>query len=311
MQAVHRTFEITLGRRGADELLPELERSEDVLSITVLRDASVKPRGDVIVAHVLNRGANHVLESIGALKDQRALSIVVSEVGAIVDPAHDAIVARDADEAIWEEAESDVHHQGQLTQNFLVLMTLGGAVGAVGLVLESTAQAIALVSASIIAPGFEVVTRIPLGLVLRRWGLVRGGLSGLLAGYGALVVGAALAFAILLAVGAADERAYAGNPKVHQLISPAAPDFLLTSCAAIAGVTMVLAYRRVQLAGPLIALALIPAAALVGAALVTARGDLMLEGLERLLLDVVLVIGWGALVVQAKQWLVHRRSPLA
>jgi hypothetical protein len=94
---------------------------------------------------------------------------VISEVGAIVDPEHEDIVGKDADEGIWEEAEAEVRHQGQLTQNFLLLMALGGAVGATGFVLESTPQTISIVAASVIAPGFEVVARIPFGLVLRRW----------------------------------------------------------------------------------------------------------------------------------------------
>jgi uncharacterized membrane protein len=108
-----------------------------------------------------------------------------------------------------------------------------------------------------------------------------------------------------------DEKTFVDNSKVDQLINPTSYDVVLSSCGAVAGILMILAYRSAQLAGPLIALALIPAAAMLGVALVTARADLMLEALERVGVDVLLVIGWGVVIVLLKQVLVHRRRPLA
>ena len=49
--------------------------------------------------------------------------------------------------------------------------------GAIGLVMEGTSQAIAFVAASIIAPGFEPIAKIPMGLALRRWDVARTGLK--------------------------------------------------------------------------------------------------------------------------------------
>lgn len=73
---------------------------------------------------------------------------------------------------------------------------------------------------------------------------------------------------------------------------------------------MVLAYRRSLLAGPLIALILIPAAALVGAAAVAGRPGMAHQGLDRPLIDAALVVGLGTLVVLVEQATVHRRQPL-
>jgi uncharacterized membrane protein len=70
------------------------------------------------------------------------------------------------------------------------------------------------------------------------------------------------------------------------------------------------AFRQALIAGALIALALVPATALVGAGL--AAGDIVmtLEALRRVLLDAALVVLLGAVVLVFKQRLIHhnRRS---
>ena len=70
------------------------------------------------------------------------------------------------------------------------------------------------------------------------------------------------------------------------------------------------AYRRRFQAGPLIAMAFIPAAALVGAGLAVARPDLAAEGAERFALEWAFILGLGAPFLWLKQRLVRRRSPL-
>jgi hypothetical protein len=64
------------------------------------------------------------------------------------------------------------------------------------------------------------------------------------------------------------------------------------------------------LAGPLIALALIPGASLIGAGLAASRYTLSWEGLERTGADAGFVLVAGLVVFGLKQALIHRRQPL-
>ena len=73
---------------------------------------------------------------------------------------------------------------------------------------------------------------------------------------------------------------------------------------------MVATRRFALLAGPLIALALIPSAAMAGVAAVLGEGKLVLQGLARLGIDIGLIFLFGLLVAGLKQALVHRRQPL-
>ena len=161
-----------------------------------------------------------------------------------------------------------------------------------------------------IAPGFEPLAKVPLGLALGRWRTVLRGLRSALNGYLLVVVAAALAYLLLEATGATSLKNFLGNKEIDKLSNPISLDILVSSAAAVAGVVMVATRRFALLAGPLMALALIPSAAMAGVAAVTGQGKLVLQGLERLGIDVALIVGLGLLVVILKQALVHRRRPL-
>jgi uncharacterized membrane protein len=94
------------------------------------------------------------------------------------------------------------------------------------------------------------------------------------------------------------------------LTDPTLREKLVPSFAALAGITMVVAYRRSVIAGPLIALAIVPAAAMVGVALAAGSPTLAYQGAERFILDVALIVAWGSLVVALKQVFFHRRKPV-
>ena len=165
---MHTEIEIIVDSSHTDELIQDLQQMDEVISLSVVREASIKPPGDVFTVHALNRGADKVLRLADAARKQGQVSVSTAELTSIIDPEHERKVANDIDEALWEEVETDLRHQGKLTVNYVGLMALGGAVAATGFAAESAAQAISFVAASIIAPGFEPLAAIPIGLVLRR-----------------------------------------------------------------------------------------------------------------------------------------------
>lgn len=284
---------------------------EDVIGLSLKRRVSLKPAGaDVFTVHVLNRGSDGVLKAAAAARGHGSVSVVTAELASIIDPEHDERVEDDVDEGLWEEMETGLRHHGRITANFLLLMALGGAICAVGLVSDPAPQAIAFVASAIIAPGYEPIVKIPLGLVLRRWHVAWRGLQSALIGYAVLIGAAALALLLMRAFDSDVAREFVTNPEVKHLAHPTVKEVLTTTCAAAAGAIIVAAYRRSVIAGPLVALVIIPAAAKAGMALALGRGDLVGEGLERLGLDVLLIIGLGGLVFGLKQGLVHRRRSL-
>lgn len=305
---MHRTLDISVPPHATDALLESLKSQEDVVGLSVNRGASVKPLGDVITAHVLNRGADNVLKLIR--ESGPDYSIVTAETTSIIDPREAARVENDVDEALWEEMETGLRHQGRLTPNFLALMAVGGVLGCLALVSEGAPQAVALIAASIVSPGFEPIAKVALGLTLRRWNVAARGLVSTLVGYAVFAFAAGLAFVLLRWLGSATLVDFTGNSEVGRIAAPTAKEVMLSSAGAIAGAIIMASYRRSVIAGALVALVVVPAAACVGMALVSDRLGLAFQGLERFLLDAALIVGWGVLVFGIKQVFVHRRSPL-
>ncbi len=110
-----------------------------------------------------------------------------------------------------------------------------GAIAAAGLVSDPAHQAIAFVASAIIAPGFGPVAKIPLGLVLRNWPVVRAGLQSALVGYAAFIGAAALAFGCLRWADAATAEDFTGNLAVEHLAHPTLTELLVSVGGAVAG----------------------------------------------------------------------------
>ena len=307
---MHTEIEVIVPSSYADELVNQLQGLEGVISLSVVRDASIKPPGDVLTVHALNRGVDEVLGLVEAAREHGQVSVSTAELTSIIDPEHERKVADDVDEALWEEVETDLRHQVKLTMNYVSLMALGGAVAATGFAAESASQAISFVAASIIAPGFEPLATIPIGLALRRWSVVRKGLKSIAGGYLALILAAALTFLALRTTGVIVVEEFTLNTEVRNLAEPGLREILLSACGALAGMVMLLSRRHYLIPGALVALLVIEASSLIGVALAAGEPALMLEGAKRFGLDVLLIVAAGVPIVLLKQVLVHRRKPM-
>lgn len=307
---MHRTIQISLPSSDAQKLCDELARLETVVGVSLNKNGSIKPPGDVVTVDVLNKGADDVLKIVRTAARADEFSIVTHEAASFIDPSHQHRIESDVDEAVWEEMETGLRHQGRITWNFVFLMALGGAIAAVGLVSDPSPQALAFAAAGIIAPGFEPLAKIPLGAILGRWAVVRRGALSALVGYAVLIASAAFVTFALLATHTIETSELLKNPEVKNIAEPTLKEFTVSGAGALAGIIIIAAYRRSVIAGALIALVMIPAAALIGAGFAAGESKLALEGLERLGMDVLFVVAAGLLIFWLKQKLVHNRKPL-
>ncbi|MDQ4022077.1 MAG: DUF389 domain-containing protein, partial [Actinomycetota bacterium] len=242
-------------------MLAELEALEGVVHLSVVHGASIKTSGDIVTAHVLNREVDPVLAVAARVRQSGPVSVSTAEVQSIIDEHAARAIDDDVDESPWEEIERGLRHHGRLNWNFLALMGLGAVIAVAGLLSAPVPQALALAAAGIIAPAFEPVAKLAAGLVRGSWYVVRRALIAVSSGYVLLAVVGALAYLMLHALGMASPEALAASERVKMVTPPTAADWLISACGAAAGVVIVSAFRHAVLAGALIALALVPAAA--------------------------------------------------
>ncbi len=307
---MHRSLSIALPPEETDDLVEELQRfGEQVVSISVQRGASVKPPGDVVSVHLLNRVASPVLEVVERRRADGAVSVASAQVDSISDPDHDEALTADIDDAPWDDIRAQLRHHSQLSANFVSLMALGGVIAGCGLIATSaTTQAVAFIAAAIVAPAFEPLAKVPLGVVLRQRDVLWRGLRSALLGYAVVAAAGAVTMLALGAAGADMSSRFLTNRQVGELADPPTVNLVISAGGALAGALIITAFRLPLLPGPIAALHLIPAAAMVGMAAALGEGGLAAEALGRLGVDVVFIVIAGLLVFGLKQRLVHRRG---
>jgi hypothetical protein len=304
---MHHTVEVALPADATDVLVPGLEKLDGVISLSVQRGDSVKPPGDVIVVHTLNRTIDDVLRLADEAREYGTVVVSTDAVQSLSSPGEQRKIDDDADESPWEEFERGLRHNGRVSKNYLLLMALGGAIVVAGLLSPPVPQAVALVASAILAPAFAPVAKLALGIVRGSVYAIRRALFSIVTGYVTLAAAGGVTFLVLRALGLASPKTLASSEGLHMIVDPTAADWLVAACGAVAGLVIVTAFREAVLAGALVALALVPAAATVGMGLVAGDFTLALEGLQRTLVDMALVVVLGAVVVAGKQVLVHRR----
>lgn len=307
---MHRTVEASVSSERTDAIVKELLVHPHVVGLNVLRSASLKPAGDTLSIHVLNKGIDDVMRTLTRHTDGSDFSIITSELASISDPKHQKKIDHDIDEAIWEEMETGLRHNGRLTPNYMMLMAIGGVIAAIGFVSQIHNLVIAFVAASIIAPGLEPLAKIPLGLVLKKKDVLWTGFKATLAGYLMIALFAALTFILLQTFSNVQATQFLESEATKGLIKLPLKDFILSLMAASASIIMYLSYRRNVIAGPLIALILIPATAAIGMCLTLGEWNYALAIFKRLVIDIGLVIGTGLVLIFIKQKFVHKRKSI-
>jgi uncharacterized membrane protein len=230
----------------------------------------------------------------------------------VISTGAEGAIEDDADESPWEEFERTLRHHGRMSINYFALMALGGAIAVAGLLSPPVPQALALAASAIIAPAFEPVAKLGVALLRGELYRIRRSLVSVLGGYLVLAAGGGIAFLVLRALGLAKPGVLASSEGVHMVVDPTAADWLVGAGGALAGLIIITSFREAVLAGALIALALVPAAGLVGIGVVSGDWALALGGLKRTAADMGLVVVLGGAVVFFKDRFIHHgRRPLA
>jgi hypothetical protein len=307
---MHRSIVFSGEPRIIDRLADELRKQDDVISLARAPGLSLKPPGDVLTIFVLNRGADEVMRKADHEIRGGRITACISQSSALLHGPNQQRIAEDADEAMWEEMESDLRNVGGLAANYLVLMALGGALAGAAYFTARLLHPILFVGASIVAPGFEPIAKVGHGLVLKQWRLAGRGLWSGTLGYLVLVVAAALVTLVLSAVGEASGELLRTTETPHLVVAVDARSVVISACACVAGVIMIVSLRDFYVVGALLLLVLIPGAALIGAAAALGEWGLAGEAGLRVGIDMLLVLAAAVAVYLWKQWRFHRRRPV-
>lgn len=305
-----RIIEVSVPSDKTDQLVAQLRDRDEVLGLQLQRGGSVKPVGDVVTISTTNRSMQallRVLDANGVGIDMKT-NLSTSEPVSLVVPSARERLNQDIREGSWEEVETTIGKESNASINTLATMMISGFLAAIGLATNALHVVIA---AMVIAPGFEPLLRIGLGISTRSTAWRRGVVQTAKV-YGALLLGALISAAILRVFGTpplGDTETYLPpDVLVSYWTTFSLSTVLISIVAGTVGTILVIANRSVLTAGVMIALALVPGATLTMSGLVGGDAGIAGRGALRWLLDVALVIGMSVLVFSWKQAKVHRRK---
>jgi hypothetical protein len=297
-----RSIELTVHEDKTNSLLGEL-RSLDPIGLRVYRGASLHPPGDQIALEVPNDDLGEVMRIADqhGLGEQHGVSLTTSVPLSVVSHAYTGLT-REAGRTTWEELELSIGEDSTMSLDRVVVMAIAGFIAGIGIV-SGTLHVV--IGAMVIAPGFQPFSRFVLGLINRShaW---RGGLTDVLRAYGALVAGATVAAVSSLLLGSsaldAGHPSYlASDSLVSYWTTTSWTGIAVGGVAAICGGLLISINRTVLTAGVMVALALVPSAAMVPISLVAGDPGMAGSALGRFAAEVGLVLGGSAIVFGLKR----------
>lgn len=301
-----RSVHITVSphRRGA--LLARLQEAEGTVAIVVHLGASHRPKGDLVTVRGTNDAANAVVRIVAELDLVEDGVVAIDEPVGLASGARRRKLDGDTSKASWEEMDTLLRRDANPSHNFLAMMFLAGAVAGAGLFLDTLHI---VVGAMLIAPGFEPLVRVCLGLASGLPDPARRGALGVLAGYLAVAAGGAVGAALAAwADPALGLSAMFDGTWVRYWTSFERSAVIVAFAAGLAGAIVVNSHQTVFATGVMIALALVPGMAIFGAGVSTGEFALALRGLGRWGVDAACVLVACLLAFGVKRAILRRTA---
>lgn len=307
-----RALEITVPPSRTDELVRAIGAIHGVVELRVQRGISHEPAGDVIGVAVTNPAYHAVLHLLATKEvlTGRETSLRTSEPLSLIRQPMNRSLIEGRNDSSWEEMESLAAKESNTTPNGLLLMVVSGFIAAIGIATDAIHV---VIGAMAIAPGFLPIARIALGISARSGSWWRG-LRHLARGYCAMIAGAAAGALLLRIIGIGPvgnqqsaEYAHQSNVLLQYWMNITPEGLAVSFAASLAGATLLATNRSVLTAGVMIALALVPAASLIGMSIVAAEWAAAGQAAVRWLIEVALVVAGSMLMLAMKRPTNYRR----
>ncbi|MDR6987670.1 putative hydrophobic protein (TIGR00271 family) [Paenarthrobacter nitroguajacolicus] len=282
----------------SDAVLECCSDQTGIAEVAVYRGASVAPPGDVITAHIARESAEELIERLHGLNIPEVGSISISSPDLVLsDRADDAEAdapGESADAVIWDEVSRQTGEDSKLTWSFLAFLVIATQLAAIGIVTDST---IAIVGAMVVGPEFGPLAAVAVGLVERKWRLVRASLLALGVGFPLAMVVTALAAWLSVPLGLFPDDTLDRGSAVEFIYHPGPYSLIVAALAGAAGMLSMISHRSSALVGVFISVTTVPAAGYVAVALVLGEYSKAAGSAMQLALNLVGIVSAAAAVL--------------
>jgi len=302
------------GKTG--DALARLREHAGVAHLVLHRGAAVAPAGDLIEADVAREAADEVIDLLCGLDIDHAGGITLEAIDTALsdaaDEAEEKAPGDGADAVVWEELLSRTGEESRLSVTFQAFLTIACLLASVGVITDSP---VTIVGAMVVGPEFGPLAAMAVGLVLRRWDLLRRAGVALAIGFPLAVVVTGVVTLLSEAAGLLDVTALrAGEHQVDFVYEIGPYSLIVALLAGAAGMLAMTSAKSAALVGVFISVTTVPAAGYVAVAAVIGRWDRAAESLGQLVVNLVGIVIAAAAVLAVRRRGQRRRSgdrPLA
>ncbi|CAM3001327.1 DUF389 domain-containing protein [Prescottella defluvii] len=289
-----------------DETVRILEDEPAVSGLAVLRDAAVRPVGDLVYADIAREVANDVIAKLRATGLHHRGSIEIEPVTTWLSrsglDAELASPGSSADSVVWAEVAQRSYEDVELNWTYLSFMTMATLLAGIAIITDSQ---ILVIGAMVLGPEFGAIAALGVALVKRRAVLFATAVRTLLIGFAVAIVVTALASLGGRLLGWVTIDDVTGpRPDTAFIYSPDKWSFIVAVIAAAAGVLSLTSAKLGGLSGVFISVTTVPAAGNIGLALAFGAGNEIWGSTQQLLLNLsgMALAGWATLAIQQAVW---------
>lgn len=292
------------------ELSPDvvriLENDPAISSLTLVPAASVKPRGDLVLADVAREAANEVIDQLRQIGVHREGTIHVEPVRTWISQsgfdAERRTPGSSADSVVWADVTQRAYEESELNLTYLSFMTLATVIASIAIVLDSQ---ILVIGAMVLGPEFVAIAALGLAMVRRRSSLLVLAARTLVVGFLVAILLTALAALVARWLGWVVEEDVTGSrPSTAFIYAPDKWSFIVALVAAAAGVLSLTSAKVGGLSGVFISVTTVPAAGNVALGIAFGVGQEIWGSTLQLALNItgMALAGWVTLAFQQAAW---------
>jgi uncharacterized hydrophobic protein (TIGR00271 family) len=282
-----------------EAVVTRLREHPGVAHVVLLPGAAVMPKGDVVEADVAREATDEVIGALCELGVDHSGGITLEQIDTALSDAADEAEARapgdGADAMVWEELLARTGEESRLNATFLAFLAIACLLAAVGVITDSP---VTIVGAMVVGPEFGPLAAIAVGLVRRRWDLVRRASVVLAVGFPLAMLITAGGTALGNAAGLFDARAIAGDGHQVDFVYDVGPWSLIVALlAGAAGMLSMTSAKSAALVGVFISVTTVPAAGYASVAAILGEWHRALESLGQLVVNLVGIVLAAAMVL--------------
>jgi uncharacterized hydrophobic protein (TIGR00271 family) len=288
-----------------DDVVGTLTRHPGAAHLVRLPGAAIAPPGDVVEADVAREAADELISVLCELGVDRSGGITLEQIDTALsdaaDRAEEDAPGDAADAVVWEELLARTGEESRLNTTFVAFLSIACLLAAVGVITNSP---VTIVGAMVVGPEFGPLAAVAVGLVRRRWDLLRRATLALAVGFPVAMAITALGTFAGSAAGLFDANALRGTHDVDFVYQVGPWSLIVALLAGAAGMLSMTSAKSAVLVGVFISVTTVPAAGYASVAAILGDWARFSESVGQLAVNLagIVVAASAVLVVRRETW---------